>query len=455
MIARLVGDDVTVPCVDGIERVYLGLDAGASTPALERVAAAVTEFLPQYSSVHRGAGAKSQFSTRAYESARDKTLRFAGRSEDRDIAIFCRNTTEAINIAAHRFPLSAGDTIVTTVVEHHANLLPWQRAAERSGATIRYVECGVDGTFSPADVAAAIETSQRPVLLAITAAANVTGWMPELDPIIDHAHAHGVRVLVDAAQLAPHRPMHQLRADLIAWSGHKMYAPFGTGVLIGPKDVFADGAPFVVGGGAVNLVDLDGAMWTDAPDREEAGSPNVVGAVALAAAYDAYDEIGWEAIVDHEVRIARKIRHGLAAIDGVRLLGPAVDDPRAGSGSGGMDERMLAVGTFTLADMPHPLVAARLSHEYAIGVRHGCFCAHPYLVRLLGLSERDTARYRHDITVGDRRDIPGAVRASAAISAGEADIDRFLAAVADLAAGKPEPVPYVQDRSTGDYLPSV
>ena len=446
MIARLVGDDVTVRCLDGTERVYLGLDAGASTPAFEQVAAAVTGFLPQYSSVHRGAGAKSQFSTHAYEVARDKTLRFAGRSGDRDVAIFCRNTTEAINIAAHRFALSAGETIVTTVVEHHANLLPWQRAAARSGATIRYVECGTDGTFSPADVAEAIESAERPVLLAITGAANVTGWMPDLDPIIDHAHAHGVRVLVDAAQLAPHRPMHELRADLIAWSGHKMYAPFGSGVLIGPKDVFADGAPFVVGGGAVTLVDLDGAMWTEAPDREEAGSPNVIGAVALAAAYDTYDEIGWEAIVDHEVRIARRIRHGLADIDGVTLLGPAVE-------SG--DAAMLAVGTFTLAGMPHPLVAARLSHEYAIGVRHGCFCAHPYLVRLLGLSERDTARYRHDITVGDRTDIPGAVRASAAISAGDADIDRFLEAVAELAAGKPEPIRYVQDRSTGDYLPSV
>ncbi|NLA37229.1 MAG: aminotransferase class V-fold PLP-dependent enzyme [Actinobacteria bacterium] len=446
MIARLVGDDVTVRCLDGTERVYLGLDAGASTPAFERVATAVTEFLPNYSSVHRGAGAKSQFSTHAYEDAREKTLRFAGRSGGSDIAVLCRNTTEAINIAAHRFPLTAGDTIVTTVVEHHANLLPWQRAAERAGATIRYVECGIDGTFSPADVAAAIDSAQRPVLLAITGAANVTGWMPDLDPIIEHAHARGVRVLVDAAQLAPHRPMHTLRADLIAWSGHKMYAPFGTGVLIGPKDIFAEGAPFIVGGGAVNLVDLDGAMWTDAPDREEAGSPNVIGAVALAAAYDTFDEIGWQTIVDHEVALARKIRHGLAAIDGVTVLGPTVGDEA-------IDARMLAVGTFTVANMAHPLVAARLSHEYAIGVRHGCFCAHPYLVRLLGLSASDTSRYRHDITVGDRRDIPGAVRASAAISATDADIDRLLNALAELAAGKPEPVPYRQDPSTGDFLP--
>lgn len=448
MIPTLVGDDVTVPCVDGTERIYLGLDAGASTPAFAEVAAAVEAFLPHYSSVHRGAGAKSQRSTARYEEVREAALRFAGRDPERDVAVLCRNTTEAINIAAHRLRLAEGDTIITTVVEHHANMLPWQRAAARSGATIDWVECGRDGTFRHEEVIARIERADHPALVAITGAANVTGWLPDLDPIIDAAHARGARVLVDAAQLAPHRPMHGLRADFLAWSGHKMYAPFGTGVLIGPRDVFAEGEPFVVGGGAVNLVDLDGAMWTDAPDREEAGSPNVVGAVALGAAFDTFDAIGWDAIVAHEREMADRLRRGLASIANVRVLGPEPGDPA-------LDERFLAVGTFTVDGLPHSLVAARLSHEYAIGVRHGCFCAHPYLVRLLGLTPEDTARYRHDILVGDRRNIPGAVRASAAISATSDDLDRFLAAVDDLASGKPEPVRYVQDRSTGDWLPDI
>ncbi|MEZ5253611.1 MAG: aminotransferase class V-fold PLP-dependent enzyme [Microthrixaceae bacterium] len=450
MLTTLVGDDVTVPCLDGVERTYLCLDAGASTPAFQAVADAVTGFLPWYSSVHRGAGAKSQFATRRYEEARDAVLRWVGRSDTDDIAVLCRNTTEAINIAAHRIPLGPNDTIVTTVVEHHANLLPWQRAAARSGATISYVECGRDGTFSPDDVAAAVNATvavgRRPAVVAITGAANVTGWMPDLDPIIDHAHQHGALVLVDAAQLAPHRPLHTLRADFIAWSGHKMYAPFGSGVLIGPRRVFEHGDPFLVGGGAVNLVDLDGAMWTEAPDREEAGSPNVVGAVALHAAIDTFETLRWEAIVEHELAMAKALRHGLAGIDGVTLLGPSVDHSSTASDT-------LAVAAFTIDAMAHPLVAARLSHEYGIGVRHGCFCAHPYLVRLLGLSGDETRRYRHDITVGDRRNIPGAVRASVAISATGADIERFLSAVDDLAGGKPEPRPYVQDPTTGDYLP--
>lgn len=446
-LARLVGDDVAVPCVDGVDRVYLGLDAGASTPALESVAQRVQEFLPWYSSVHRGAGRKSQVATEAYEEARAAMLAFAGRDPATDIAVLCRNTTEAINILAHRLSLSPGDTIVTTVVEHHANLLPWQRVADDRGVHIAYVECDRQGEFTAEAVAEAIESAERPRLLAVTGATNVTGWMPPLAGMIDHAHRHGAQVLVDAAQLAPHRPIATsgaAAADFLAWSGHKMYAPFGTGVLVGPRTTFEDGAPLLVGGGAVNLVDLDEVLWTDPPEREEAGSPNVIGAVALHAAVDEFATIGWDAVVAHELALSRRLRCGLAGIGGVNVLGGV---PEAA------DDDYLAVGTFTVDGVPHPLVAARLSAEYGIGVRHGCFCAHPYLVRLLGLSHDETARYRHDIVVGDRRDIPGAVRASASISTTDADVDRFLTAVRDLASGRPAPVRYHQDPTTGDFWP--
>lgn len=458
--ARLVGDDVAVACVDGVERVYLSLDAGASTPALEGVAERVTSFLPWYSSVHRGAGAKSQRSTDAYEAAREAVLRFAGRGGSEaaardDVAVLCRNTTEAVNIAAHRIGLGAGDHIVTTVAEHHANLLPWQRLARERGVSVTYVECNPAdgphaGEFTADDVAAALDHAtggSGRTLLAMSGATNVTGWMPDLDTIVGHAQSLGAQVFVDAAQLAPHRPLPgsaAARADFVAWSGHKMYAPFGTGALVGPRAAFTDGDPLLVGGGAVNLVDLDDVMWTDPPEREEAGSPNVVGAVALHAAIDEMEAIGWDRIVEHDLLLARRMRGELAGLRGVRLLGgtPTPDDTS-----------YLAVASFSIDGLPHPLVAARLSAEYGIGVRHGCFCAHPYLVRLLGLDEAETARYRHDIAVGDRRDIPGAVRASASIATTEADLDRFLAAVADLADGKPAPVEYRQDPATGDYAP--
>ena len=222
------------------------------------------------------------------------------------MAIFCRNTTEAINHLAYRLRLEPRDVVVTTVIEHHANLLPWARLCDR-----RFVECGLDGTFTVEAVTAALDVRPHPRLLAISGASNVTGWTPPLEAIIGAAHDRGVPVLVDAAQLAPHAPLPET-ADYLAWSGHKMYAPFGAGVLVGPRSTFAEGDPFLAGGGAVDLVDLDEVVWTDPPDREEAGSPNVIGAVALDAAIGELLGIGWPAIQAHDdaVRAALRARPG-------------------------------------------------------------------------------------------------------------------------------------------------
>jgi selenocysteine lyase/cysteine desulfurase len=252
----LVGDGAPVRCTDGAERPYLSLDTAASTPPLETVLDSVQEFLPWYSSVHRGAGHKSQVSTRAYEDARSAALAFAGREAGADhVAIICRNTTEAINHLAYSLRLAPGDVVVATVAEHHANMLPWSRAA-----TCRYVQCRVDGTFDVSDVESALDQGPSPRLLAITGASNITGWMPPLTAIIAAAHDRNIPVAVDAAQLAPHRPL-PAEADFLAWSGHKMYAPFGAGVLTGPRHIFAEGDPFLVGGGAVDLVQLDEVVW--------------------------------------------------------------------------------------------------------------------------------------------------------------------------------------------------
>jgi len=435
-LTTLVGDGLVVPCLDGTARPYVNLDNAASTNALPEVAARVADFLPWYSSVHRGAGYKSRQATDAYEGARESALTFAGRARDGDdVAIICRNTTEAINHLAYRLRLAPDDVVVTTVIEHHANLLPWARACRR-----RFVECGVDGTFTADEVAAALDGAPQARLLAITGASNVTGWMPPIADVVAAAHDRGVPVLVDCAQLAPHRPMPR-DADFVAWSGHKMYAPFGAGVLIGPRQAFADGDPFLAGGGAVDLVDLDEVQWTDPPEREEAGSPNVMGAVALDAAIGWLAEVGWDRVTGHDDALSRQLRAGLAAMPGVRLLGPGPDDPA------------LPVATFTVDGMHHALVAARLSAEFGIGVRHGCFCAHPYLLRLLGLDAGEVADYRAAVLRRDRRAVPGAVRASAGVSTSAADVDALLAAMTVIVRGAPPPYPYRQDPSTGDFWP--
>ncbi len=433
----LVGDEVLVPCVDGVSRPYVGLDAAASTGVLPSVMDRVLGFLPSYSSVHRGAGYKSQISTTQYEDARDAALRFAGREGRDDVAIICRNTTEAINHLVYRLGLRPSDVVVTTVIEHHANLLPWSRVA-----TCRYVECLSDGTFTLSDVESALDASPKPRLLTLSAASNITGWMPPLGEIIEAAHLRGIPVVVDGAQLAPHRPLPH-NADFVAWSGHKMYAPFGAGVLIGPRSAFSDGDPFLAGGGAVDLVDLNEVVWTAPPEREEAGSPNVVGAVALHAAIDALEEIGWPEIIEHDRRLARALRDGLAATPGVRVLGPDLASDT------------LPVAAFTVEGVPFALVAARLSAEFGIGVRHGCFCAHPYLIRLLGLSADEVAQFQTNVRHGDRRSMPGAVRASCGINSRDEDVQSLLDALTQIASGREAPCAYHQDPVSGDYFPDL
>jgi selenocysteine lyase/cysteine desulfurase len=447
-LVDLVGAGQRVPCLDGTERVAVELDQAASTQAHPAAAARVHEFLPWYSSVHRGAGFRSRRATRAYEDARRAILAFAGRAEDGDdVAIVCRNTTEAINHLAYRLRLAPTDVVVTTVVEHHANLLPWGRFAER-----RYVECSASGTFEVADVCEALDAEPAPALLAVTGASNVTGWLPPVDDLLQAAHARGVPVVLDAAQLAPHRPL-PAAADFLAFSGHKLYAPFGAGALVGPRALFETGDPFLAGGGAVDLVGLDEVVWTAPPDREEAGSPNVVGAIALHAAIDELHRVGWDAIVAHEQALAHRLVDGLRSIERVRLLGPHGGARRADQPSAPAET--LPVACFTVDGMHHALVAARLSAEYGIAVRHGCFCAHPYVVRLLGLDEPEVSAYRDEVLHGDHRHVPGAVRASAGLGTSGADVDALLEAVAELAGGAAPPAPYVQDGATGDYFPTT
>ncbi len=394
----LVGDRTLVPVAGGEPQPYVNLDCAASTPPSVRVAAAVQDFLPWYSSVHRGAGAKSRYSSERYEQARDSMLRFVGADPATHGVVFPRNTTEALNLLAFRLRLSGDDVVLSTTAEHHSNLLPWRRYAQ-----MRYVDVGPDGTFTVEQVVAALDQQPRPRVLAVTGASNVTGWVPPLAAIAAAARQRGVLVVVDAAQLAPHRPvnMTQLGVDVLALSGHKMYAPYGAGALVGPRALFEQGEPMLVGGGAVAAVGLDDVVWGPTPDRDEAGSPNVLGVVALDSAVRELAERGWAKNLRHERGLLDELDRELATVPGLVRYGPT-----------GVHDR-LPVAAFNLVDVPHALVASRLSHEFGIGVRSGCFCAHPYLMRLLQLGDEQVAEYRERVRAGQHELLPGAVRASA------------------------------------------
>ena len=433
--AALIGDALPVPCVDGMDRPYLPFDAAGATSALPQVLGAVEGFLPWYSSIDHGADYKAQASMLAYESARLAALAFAGRGPDsEDVAVICPNATEAIAYLVGRLGLSTSDVVVTTVAEHHANLRPWSRVA-----ACRYVECGGDGIFEPGDVAAALDQRPVPRLLAITGASHVTGWLPPLPEIIAAAHQRGIPVLVDAAQLAPHRPL-PAEADFLAWSGHKMYAPFGAGVLVGPRRILATRDLFGADA-AASGPGADDVARLGLPERDEPGSPNVIGAVALGAAVGVLEHIGWPAITGRDLRIARSLRRGLAGIPGVRLLGP------------GTDTETLPIATFTVDGMPSGLVAARLAAEDAIEVAHGGLHARPYLTRLLRPRHAEARTSRGQVPDAGRSALPGAVRASAGISTSGCDVARLLRAVERLVSAEP-PVRYRHDPSTGDFFPA-
>src|SRR4051812_40020374 len=311
-LLELVGSDLRVPLVGGEWVRYANLDNAASAPALTQVADAVAELLPYYGSVHRGAGFASLVSTEAYTRAREVTRAFVGARDD-DLVLFTRNTTDAFNLLAGVLP--PGTTVLTFAGEHHANLLPWRRGEVRHLAI----------PATPAQALDALETELRalgggPALVSVTGASNVTGEVWPIEAIAQLAHRHGARVALDAAQLAAHRPLDIAAwdVDYVAFSGHKVYAPYGAGVLAGRADWLDAGRPHLAGGGAVRDVPADGVEWVTGPARHEGGTPGALGAFAIAAAVRALEDTGWERIQAHEQELLDRLLTGLDAIAGLR-----------------------------------------------------------------------------------------------------------------------------------------
>lgn len=397
----LIGDDLPVPLVSGEQVRYVNLDCAASAPCLRGVNDVVTSVLPWYASVHRGAGFASTVLSDAYDDAREVVAEFLGAREG-DAVVFTRNTTDALNLLAASLP--EGTTVVSFVSEHHANLLPWRRG--------KHVQLPVPE--SPAHAIALVDAALRevgtgPCLVAIAGASNVTGEIWPIEELATLAHWHGARLAVDAAQLAPHRAVDMAKTgiDYLALSAHKLYAPFGAGVLVGRADWLDAAEPYLAGGGAVRRVTAETTDWASGSARHEAGTPNVLGAIALAAACRELGAVGMGALEEHEEILRRRATRGLSAIPGVDILS-----------MWGASSVRVGIVTFRLRGVAPGLLAAALSAEFGIGVRDGSFCAHPLVDALLANAPDARA---------------GAVRASFGAGTSAADIDRLLAAVEALA----------------------
>jgi selenocysteine lyase/cysteine desulfurase len=400
-LPEVVGAGLRVPTLAG-HTAYANLDHAASTPALVAVKEAVDRTLETYASVHRGAGYASRLTSAWYEQARAEVADFVGARTD-DTVIFTRTTTDSWGVLARALP--SRTTVFVFDTEHHSTLLPWGRLR-----TVRLpVPQSVDDAVDLLEEAFA-ETPSRHRLLVVAAASNVTGEVWPVERFAAIAHQHGARIAVDAAQLSAHRPIDLAAwdADYVAFSGHKTYAPFGAGVLAGRSDWLDAGAPYLPGGGATRAVTERGTVWATGPARHEGGSPNFVGAVALAAAC-ATIRTHRAAIETHEAALLERLRDGLEAVPGVEVLS-FFDD----------DHDRVGVLAFTIAGWDSSLLSQVLSVEHGIGVRDGKFCAHLLVDELL------------EDPWGERP--ATAVRASIGLGTTDEAVERLIGAVASLVA---------------------
>ncbi|MFE9799280.1 aminotransferase class V-fold PLP-dependent enzyme [Streptomyces goshikiensis] len=418
----VLGRDVTVPLVTGGEVSYAALDYAASAPALQRVWDDVAAYAPYYGSVHRGAGYLSQLSTDLFEQSRVTVAEFLD-CRPGDQVVFTRSTTDSLNLLAAVLP--AGCQVFVFETEHHASLLPW------TNAQVTYL----NAPRTPAEAVATLERAlagrdpHGPALVCVTGASNVTGELWPVKELAAAAHAHGARIVLDAAQLAPHHPVsvRELDVDWVAFSGHKLYAPFGSGVLAGRADWLQEAEPYLAGGGASRKVARreDGGVeveWHTTAARHEAGSPNVIGVYSIASACRALTDAGFESLVERERHLIAKVREGLAEVPAVRVLSLFGDDaPRVG------------VISFVVDGWNSSHFAAALSAEYGIGVRDGLFCAHPLVRTLLGSEPQAQGECGAPEAAPGERSL-NAIRVSFGAGTPDEHVERFVRAVGELVA---------------------
>jgi len=387
-------------------------DHGASTHPSLRVLDKYMEFLKHfYSNVHRGKHFLSMISTELFDRVYNTVFEYIHAEKDNNTIILTSNTTTALDIAASVMQEFEGITLVS-LMEHHSNDLP-----HRKRSKVVHFGLNPDGTLDMNDLEQKLR-SNKVKLVAVTGASNVTGFIPDIHEIARLAHANGAKVLVDAAQLLAHREIDvkpdsdEGHIDFLAAAGHKAYAPFGSAFLFGPREILDTASPYIPGGGTVLYVTEDDAYFAESPDRHQGGTPNIAGAIALAESLNFLSEVGLANIRHHEVALTEYALSRLGTVPDIEILGNIPPS------------RRLGVISFNVGDINNNLVSMILNYEAAIATRNGCFCAHPYLHSLLGLT--DTTELRRKLVLGEDVDLPGAVRATVGIYNTKEEIDELI-----------------------------
>ena len=378
------------------------LDSASTSQKPQQMLDAMTSFYStSNANVHRGVYTLGVESTDAFEAARDAVAALLNAPSRREV-IFTRNTTEALNLVAKTFGAQncgPGDVIVSTVLEHHANLVPWQVLAEQTGATLRFLDIDDEGNLQ-LDALDAIAREGNVKLVAVTHQSNTLGVRPPVAEIAAWAHAQGAVVVLDAAQTVPNRPVdvQALDVDFLAFSGHKTLGPTGIGALWGRESLLAELQPFLTGGEMIRSVKLERTSWNSLPWKFEAGTPAYAEAVGLHAAIDYLHAVGLEAIDAHEHAITEYALGRLVEVPSLRIVGPQTAAARGG------------VVSFVLEDV-HPHDIAEILDRHAVCVRAGHHCTQP-LIERLGLA--------------------ATVRASFYLYTTEAEIDRLVDGLLDV-----------------------
>ena len=377
----------------------INFDNGATTPPLKSVTKLIQDNIKNYGPIARGVGAKGEYCTTMFEKSREIILKFLGlKGCNSHTVIFTKSDTEGLNILANTLIKNKEDMILTTRMEHHANDLPFRKVGK-----VVHVDVDKLGRININDIEQELIKAKGKIkVVTVTGASNVTGYITPIHDIAKLAHKYNALIIVDAAQLIAHDKVDMKgnnkdeMIDFITFSAHKAYAPFGSGAIVGLKEYLKDPDPFLAGGGCVAGVFDESVIWSGIPERYEGGTQNFFGVIAMAKALDDLQNIGFENIKSHEKNIKDYIINCMKSINHVTLYGDCDNT----------NDR-LGVITFNVEDMNYDAVAVKMATEKGVSLRCGKFCAHPYVYRLMGVSDCDGYR---DIVSGES--YYGMVRAS-------------------------------------------
>lgn len=392
----------------------INFDNAATTPPFRKVIEKIYELSNYYGSIGRGAGQKAEITTRIYNEAREYLLDYFNvKDKEKYTVIYVNNTTDGINKLAKILISNKEEVVISTRMEHHSNDLPWRKVCK-----VDYVEVDENGRLRIDQLEELlIKYNGRVKFVTVTGASNVTGYVNNIHEIATIVHKYNSKIIIDGAQLVPHREINMSgeneneSIDFLVFSAHKLYAPFGSGAIIGLKDEFNKRPPCNEGGGTVNLVMDNKLDYLSPPEKDEAGTPNYFGVVAMITALQEMKKLGLNNIDKKEMMLKDRLIKGLKSIPRIILYGDINNY-----------EDTLGIVVFNIGSLYHQTVAEILAKNYGISVRQGWFCCHPYCRRLMHISEKVASAF-----VNDKKErMPGMIRASFGMYNNEKEVDYFL-----------------------------